>query len=127
MAREDCIQMVVKINDKNVLELFKNKGSELSNLIKVYGDFVVFSDDKFSWKWIATNLEDNEEISDNDYMQFCRNCYQVVAACWQYSDGSRYWCACEEKSDDFIDDSKQVNKVLSAVVRTANNNNWCDD
>ena len=114
MNLDKCIQMVVKINGLQVLNLLKEKGSELNSFVGVYGNFAVFSNDSsFSWKWIAGHLRWMDEMDDCSCIQFSMNCKKIVAALWQYSDGSNKWFACNGCSDDLIDDDVRVNQILS--------------
>jgi predicted ATPase len=114
----ECIQIIVKVKSQDIVNLLKEKGNELDNLISLHGQYATFAGDYyFSWKWLADNLPFMNNWYDADCMEFREDNVTIVAALWQH-DGDEaltQWYACNGCSDDLIFDNKYVNQILAEV------------
>jgi hypothetical protein len=114
----ECIQIVVKIELDDIVNLLKEKGNELDNLISLHGNYAIFAGDYyFSWKWLADNLSFMNNWYDADCMEFWKDNVTIVAALWQHDgEGITKWYASNGCSDDLVLDNKYVNSILAEVV-----------
>jgi hypothetical protein len=114
----ECIQIIVKIELDEIVNLLKEKGHELENLISLHGNYATFAGDStFSWKWLAANFSWMDNWYDADCIEFREDNVTIVAALWQH-DGDEaltQWYACNGCSDDLIFDNKYVYKILAEV------------
>lgn len=116
----ECIQIIVKVELYDIVNLLKEKSHELKNLISLHGQYAIFAGDStFSWKWLADNFSWMDDWYDADCIEFHQDNVVIVAALWQH-DGDEaltQWYACNGCSDDLILDNKYVNKILADVQK----------
>jgi hypothetical protein len=114
----ECIQIVVKIESQDIVNLLKEKGHELENLISLHGNYATFAGDStFSWKWLASYLPFMNDWYDADCIEFREDNAVIVAALWQDdgAEASPEWYACDGCSDDFIVDNEFISKVIAKI------------
>jgi hypothetical protein len=114
----ECIQIIVKIESQDIVNLLKEKGSELDNLISLHGQYATFAGDStFSWKWLADNLPFMNNWHDADCIEFREDHAAIVAALWQHDgeEGITEWYACNGCSDDFIMDKEFIDKIIRKI------------